>query len=155
MARKKGCRSAEHRRVYSVLWHHSADGTRLSAGDRGSVVRAKKLPFISVSSVLAETFQYGPGTNIHVPVVRPVTVALIADKIVVERDDTPWKRFRELAMQAQIYNRFRGNITGIAGACVMQATVRPKSQVELSAWVNHAKWVSAFDVLIETREPVL
>ncbi|TXH46198.1 MAG: hypothetical protein E6Q97_30080 [Desulfurellales bacterium] len=115
----------------------------------------REIPFISVSSVLAETSRVGAGTNVDAMWVRPVTVVLVASKQVVEKDDSLYKRYRETAMRQLLLNRFRGNITGITGACVFQATVRPKSAVELSAWVSLGKWVSAFDVLIETREPVL
>lgn len=115
----------------------------------------RSIPFISVSSVLAETIRVGAGSNVLATYVRPVTVALIASKSIVEKDDTLWKRYRETAMQQLLLNRFRGNITDVTGACVLQATVRPKSAVEVSAWVGQAKWVSAFDVLVETREPVL
>lgn len=114
----------------------------------------RKYPFVAIASVQPEQFQQAASSSVWNAVIRPVTVALLADKAPLEKSDTmaAFRLYREEAMRVLHANRFGGSITPATGSCVFQATVRPRSAVEVSAWVNNAKWVSTFDVLVETRE---
>lgn len=114
----------------------------------------RKYPFIAVASIQAEQYQPRASSTLWAAVTRTITVALIADKAPLETSGVVaiYKQYREKAIGAVYQNRFRGAITPSVGSCVLQTTVRPKAAVEPSAWTNHAKWLSAFDVMVETRE---
>jgi len=114
----------------------------------------RKYPFVAIASVQPEQFQSTVSSGVWNAVIRPVTVALLADKAPLENSATmaAYRLYREEAMRALFGNRFGGSITPATGSCVFQAIVRPRSAIEVSAWVNNAKWVSTFDVLVETRE---
>jgi hypothetical protein len=110
-------------------------------------------PFVSLSSVLAEQFIIGESTNVSAAVVRTISVALIADKAIVEKNPGVYSKYRENGMRVCHTHRFGGSLASDPGACIFHATVRPNSPIQQSSWQNHAKFVSSFDVLFQTDEP--
>ncbi len=110
-------------------------------------------PFVSLSYVLAEQYIIGESTNVSAAVVRPVSIAIIADKVIVERNPGIYAKYRQDAMRVCHTHRFGGALTSDPGACIFHATVRPNSPIQQSSWQGHAKFVSSFDVLFQTDEP--
>lgn len=114
---------------------------------------AKKMPFVSVSSVLPEQFPETIGTNYVAKVLRTISVAIIADKAVVQLGDPDvYVKYRQDCLRKINLNRFRGTLATDPNACVFQATLRPNSPVMQSAWQQYARMISAFDIVVETRE---
>jgi len=110
-------------------------------------------PFVSLSHVQAEQFIIGESTNVSAAIVRVISVAIIADKAIVERTPAVYAKYRQDAMRACHTHRFGGTLSSDANACIFHATVRPNSPIQQSSWQNHAKFVSSFDVLFQTDEP--
>lgn len=111
-----------------------------------------RMPFISLSSVLAEQFITGESFNVSSAVLRPISVALVADKAIVERDPDPYEKYRQDAMRTIHLNRFRGVLDTDSESCLFHATVRPGSPIQQSSWQQFAKFVSSFDVMFQTDE---
>lgn len=116
----------------------------------------RKLPFISISSPLAESFLNGTGTATISDVRRIVTVSFIANKITVEQD-TPdaYRLIRQQIMRRLNMSRFRGAFATSADCCILRGVVRPKSQVDAGAWIGSGKYISAFDVVFDCREKTI
>lgn len=114
---------------------------------------AVRFPFVSLSFVLPEQFIIEESTNVSAAIVRPISVAMVADKTIVEVDPDPYDKYRQDIMRIIHTYRFGGTLTSDANACIFHATVRPNSPIQQSAWQQHAKFVSSFDVLFQTDEP--
>lgn len=114
-----------------------------------------KFPFVSLSCVQAEKFTFEESTNVSSSVSRTISVALIADKAVVGRSPgiDPYAKYRQDAMRILHTNRFGGLLTADSGASILHATVRPNSPIQQGPWQNYAKFVSSFDVIVQTDEP--
>lgn len=112
-----------------------------------------KFPFVSVSGVLEESFNVAESFNSVSAVTRTITVAIVADKKIVSQDDDLYALYRQNAMRTIHTNRFRGMLTSDTNSCILQATVRPRSPIEKTAWQSYGKFISAFDVLFQTNEP--
>lgn len=120
---------------------------------RGELLAGQRLfPFISISSVLAESFIMEESFNVSSAVNRPISVALIADKAVVELNPDPYVKYRQDAIRTLHLNRFRGVLVTDPNSCLFHATVRPNSPIQQSSWQQYAKFVSSFDVLFRTDE---
>ena len=116
-----------------------------------------KVPFISISSTLAEIYpNQRPGTALIGDVRRIVTVAFVANVTSVEAD-TPdaYRLIRQQTMRRLNMSRFRGAFATDATCCILSGFVRPKSQVDVAAWVGSGKYVGAFDVVFDCREKTL
>lgn len=110
-------------------------------------------PFVSLSSVLAEQYIIGESTNVSAAVVRTISVAIVADKAIVERNPDVYAKYRQDALRICHTHRFGGTLTTDSGACIFHATVRPNSPIQQGSWQQNAKFVSSFDVLFQTDEP--
>jgi hypothetical protein len=110
-------------------------------------------PFVSISSVTAEQFIIGESTNVSAAVVRTISVALIADKAIVEKNPGVYAKYRQDAIRVCHTHRFGGSLASDVGACIFHATVRPNSPIQQASWQSYAKFVSSFDVLFQTDEP--
>jgi len=110
-------------------------------------------PFVSISHVLPEQPNLEQSTNTSMWITRAITVALVADKAKVQPNPSAYSHYRDRAMKALHTYRWNGTLESIANACIMHATVRPNSPVMQSAWQNGTKFISPFDVLIQTEEP--
>jgi hypothetical protein len=132
--------------TFQIAPDYDVKSGRLLHGDR-------KYPFISISHVQAEQFKVGESTNVSAFKIRALTVAIVGDKAIVEKDPGIYTAHRDLLMSAMHTYRGNGQLTSIPNACIMQALVRPSSPIQRSAWVDSSKFVSTFDVLFETEEP--
>ena len=112
-----------------------------------------KVPFISISSILPETAIERSGFAHIQQWDRPLTVALIGNKTTVENNHEAFRYVRQKIMARLHQNRYRGSLVTEPDACLMKAVVRPRSRVDLAAWVGSTKYVSAFDVIFRTHEP--
>jgi len=110
-------------------------------------------PFVSLSHVLAEQFIIGESTNVSAAVVRTISVAIVADKAIAERNPSVYAKYRQDAIRKCHTHRFGGTLASDSGACIFHATVRPNSPIQQSSWQSHAKFISSFDVLFQTDEP--
>lgn len=110
-------------------------------------------PFVSVSHVQPEQFDMGVSTESTTFVNRLFTVAIVADKKIVDPNPSPFTTYRAKAIRKLHTHRWDGQITSIPNASIMHATVRPQSPIQQSAWKNDAKFVSVFDVIVQTEEP--
>lgn len=111
------------------------------------------MPFVSISHVQPEQPDVGNSTNTSMLITRVLTVAIVADKKIVEPTPGPYTKYREQLMRAMHTYRGNGTLSSVPNACIMHATVRPSSPIQQSAWQNYAKFVSTFDVLFQTEEP--
>lgn len=114
---------------------------------------AARYPFVSVGHYQAEQPNMEVSTNVTTFWTRIFTVAIVADKSIVFPLPGPYTGYRSKAMRALHTYRGDGTLSSIPNACIMQATVRPSSPIQQSAWAQYAKFVSTFDVAFQTEEP--
>ena len=132
--------------VYQIAPDYQPDSGILLHG-------AQQWPFVSISAILPEQFLIEESTNVSAAIIRTLTVAIVADKAVAELNDDSYALYRQNAMRVLHTHRWTGTLTSDPNACIMHATVRPRSPIEQTAWMQYAKLVSAFDVLVQTDEP--
>lgn len=109
-------------------------------------------PFVSVSEFLPEQYSEGQGWNDRDLVTHTVTVVLFASKSTVEKNPFLWRKVRERAIRS--IHKYRFTLTQ-TGSCVWYANARPQSFLSATAWLQSARFVSAFDLLFRTEEPRL
>jgi len=121
--------------------------------ENGSLLQGTAaFPFVSLTFVLPETFIIEESFNSSSAMNRPMSVALIADKAIVQIDPDPYAKYRQDAMRIIHMNRFRGEFTSDPNSCMFHATVRPGSPIQQSSWLQYTKFVSSFDILFRTDE---
>lgn len=131
--------------VYQIAPDYSPKNGELLAG-------ASLFPFISLSCVQAESFIVGESFNVSSAINRTISVALVADKAVVQVNPDPYAKYRQDAIRSIHMNRFRGVLTTDPQSCLFHATVRPNSPIQQSSWQQYTKFVSSFDVIFQMDE---
>jgi hypothetical protein len=121
---------------------------------QGTLLHGKcGFPFVSICHLQPEQFDMGVSTETTTFVNRKFTVAIVGDKKIVEPNPTPFTTYRAKAIRKLHTHRWDGQINSIPNASIMHATVQPQSPIQQSAWANSAKFVSVFDVIVQTEEP--
>lgn len=110
-------------------------------------------PFVSISHVTPEQPNTDVSTNTSMWITRTFTVAIVANKAIVQPDPGAYSNYRDKAMRSLHTYRWTGQLTAIANASIFQATIRPSSPVLQGAWQQNNKFISPFDVMIQTEEP--
>lgn len=110
-----------------------------------------KLPFISISSPLPERHEEGAGKGVLQGWMRTVTVTMYASIDQVEGGLEPFRLVRQKVLSRLVAGDYRKAFTTASG-CVFNATIRPKSRLDVSAWLSRNYYSSAFDVEFKTRE---
>lgn len=131
--------------VYQIAPDYDPKSGKLLRGKTGH-------PFVSISHVQPEQPVMAESTNVTMVITRVLTVAIVADKAIVEKDPAPFAAYRAKAIRSLHTYRGDGQIHSVPNACIMHATVRPSSPVQQTAWAQAAKFVSTFDVLFQTEE---
>lgn len=111
-----------------------------------------KHPFVSITHITPEQMPAEESTNVSAKVIRTFTVALVADKTIVEADPGVYADCRTKLMNSLHTYRWDGVIYSVPNCSIMQALVKPASPISQAAWQNSGKFISIFDVQIETDE---
>ncbi len=111
-------------------------------------------PFISITSTSAEQPRVVQGFADLQAFERVVTVGIIGNNLTVEQQANLrlYRYVRQKIIARLHVNDLIGPFATNVSSCVHQAIVRPKSQVDMGAWIGRTKYWSAFDVVCETRE---
>lgn len=119
----------------------------------GDVIHGEAVtPFASVSSIIPERLREDISTGSIASVERQVTVAIIANKVDVEGNLEAYREYRQAAIREMNLGRLRGAFDSDPESGVLMNFARPRRPHETAAWQSRGKWISAFDVLIHTRE---
>ena len=108
------------------------------------------MPFISVSSFLAESFP-NPGTNVSDDYGYPVSIFIIDKKETVQKDFDAFDRrlvWRENILDHFIHNKVTITATGTVQYTI---TIDPSAVVDLSAWFDKSLFVSPINLRVVTR----